>query len=140
MAFVLLSFFLPPVVRAQEPAGSIQGAVQDSSGAAVAGASVIVRGRAAGTHTDARGNFEIDGLPSGTYGIVISKAGYVDETVTDVAAGSSNVSVVLSPVTLSTLRQIGDVRSVNSTFNDSASATTNLSRQRLGEAGQIQIG
>ncbi|MGZ3530071.1 MAG: TonB-dependent receptor [Vulcanimicrobiaceae bacterium] len=140
MAFVLLSFFLPPVVRAQEPAGSIQGTVQDSSGAAVAGASVIVRGRAAGTHTDARGNFEIDGLPSGAYGIVISKAGYVDETVTDVAAGSSNVSVVLSPVTLSTLRQIGDVRSVNSTFNDSASATTNLSRQRLGEAGQIQIG
>jgi TonB-dependent starch-binding outer membrane protein SusC len=58
------------------PPGDIHGRVADSSGAPLAGASVIVKGRKTGIQTNLRGEFDLKGIATGTV-LVISYTGFV---------------------------------------------------------------
>src|SRR5688572_17058469 len=51
-------------------------AVQRSSGAPIPNASVFVSGTSLGTITDAEGNFEIKGIPSGNFQLIVSSVGF----------------------------------------------------------------
>jgi hypothetical protein len=72
--------FLSPAVNAQGSFGAFRGAVKDSSGAVVPGATVAVRNQATAveqsTTTDASGNYIISHLTPGTYTMAVAKAGF----------------------------------------------------------------
>ncbi|HWX40433.1 MAG TPA: carboxypeptidase-like regulatory domain-containing protein, partial [Blastocatellia bacterium] len=63
-----------------QSSGTIQGAVTDPSGAAVAGAKVVVRNEATGeertTQTDSDGAYQVAALPVGTYQIQVQAQGF----------------------------------------------------------------
>uniref|UniRef100_Q01W65 Cna B domain protein n=1 Tax=Solibacter usitatus (strain Ellin6076) TaxID=234267 RepID=Q01W65_SOLUE len=68
------------LLRAQEPAGAIQGSLRDAiTRAPLAGANIILRGPASRSAlTGPGGDFRFDQLPPGDYEFVIHKSGYLD--------------------------------------------------------------
>jgi len=98
--FVIL--FAACVTRAQNTRGTLRGTVQDSSGAPIASAKIVVDAAASAFHREAisdnRGDFRIDDLPIDTYHIVIYSNGFADAT--------SNVRV-----------NLGSVREISATLN-----------------------
>jgi Carboxypeptidase regulatory-like domain/TonB dependent receptor len=98
--FVIL--FAACVTRAQNTRGTLRGTVQDSSGAPIPSAKIVVDAAASAFHREAisdnRGDFRIDDLPIDTYHIVISSNGFADAT--------SNVRV-----------NLGSVREISATLN-----------------------
>ena len=119
----------PEYARAQLLQGAIDGNVNDSSGAAVAGAKVVVTDRATGflreTATSLAGGYTFPILPPGTYTVTIGSSGFQTytrtgvevtvQTVTrvdvslSVGAVSENVTVSAQAVSLQSDR--ADVRS-----------------------------
>ncbi len=77
--FALLALFAA-LLRAQEPAGAIQGSLRDAiSRAPLAGADIALRGPAPRSAvTGPGGDFHFDQLPPGDYEFVVRKAGYLD--------------------------------------------------------------
>ncbi|MEP7319709.1 MAG: SusC/RagA family TonB-linked outer membrane protein, partial [Panacibacter sp.] len=73
---------------------SISGKVTDEKGAAIAGASVLVKGSKTGTSTDATGSFKLS-APSSAKTLVTTYVGYASEDV-DISS-SSDVTVSLKP-------------------------------------------
>jgi len=73
------------LLRAQEPAGTIQGSLRDSiSRAPLAGANIVLRGPATRSAvTGPGGDFHFDQLPPGDYEFVIRKSGYLDSATAD---------------------------------------------------------
>ncbi len=69
-----------PLVHAQTTTGSIQGAVVDSSGAALPGVTVIIRNTGTNaertTITNASGNYDATLLPPGTYNVSAELTGF----------------------------------------------------------------
>jgi dienelactone hydrolase len=68
-----------PRMRADEPPGALVGTVQDSSGAPVGGATVLVASPLGDTYTAESGldgRFRIEGVPPGSYVPVAAKRGY----------------------------------------------------------------
>jgi len=55
---------------------SLSGTITDTSGAAMAGASVYISDLRKGTVSDANGNYHLDNIPSGTYVVEIKFIGY----------------------------------------------------------------
>jgi hypothetical protein len=98
--FVIL--FAACVTRAQNTRGTLRGTVQDSSGAPIASAKIVVDAAASAFHREAisdnRGDFRIDDLPIDTYHVVIYSNGFADAT--------SNVRV-----------NLGSVREISATLN-----------------------
>jgi TonB dependent receptor/Carboxypeptidase regulatory-like domain/TonB-dependent Receptor Plug Domain len=85
----------------------LSGTVVDTSGAVVAGATVLVRSaNAAGqmtTQTDTNGSFTISGLSAGNYRLVASKPGFETKEMpvtigTTEAPGPLHISLAVSPV------------------------------------------
>ncbi len=80
---VLALILAPVALRAQVVGGSISGSVSDSSGALVAGASVVIRNEETGTErrllTDSAGRYAAPSLAIGSYEITVSDAGFADE-------------------------------------------------------------
>jgi hypothetical protein len=76
-----------PVARAQS-AGSIWGAVNDSSGAAIPGATVSIKntetGETRSVVTDQTGKFDASALPVGRYEITATKTGFQSDATTGV--------------------------------------------------------
>ena len=68
--------------RAQETTGSVEGTVQDKTGASVAGATVKVSGDKLigikAISTDKSGYYRFDNLPPGTYAIQVSAQGFAE--------------------------------------------------------------
>src|ERR1700688_1340885 len=81
--FVLAFFVGLPIIQAQLPTGTILGAVHDSSGAVVPGASVTARetetNQARTATTGGDGAYRFDGLPVGSYEVTVKATGF--ETV-----------------------------------------------------------
>lgn len=73
---------------------TVTGKVTDEKGAAVSGASVLVKGTKIGTSTDATGSFRLS-APSSASTLVISYVGYISQEVS--IANASDVSVSLKP-------------------------------------------
>ena len=81
------------------PSGSVSGSVSDSSGIALAGASVSFSGGS--TATDASGNYSFANVPAGSYNITASDSGYNSVTlpVTVTAGTNSTLNFQLSAST-----------------------------------------
>ncbi len=79
---VLLSFVIPAgVVFAQAELGIDGVVVDDSTGAPVSYANVVLEGTPLGTTTDQRGHFELKGLLPGRYELVVEHLAYAPSTV-----------------------------------------------------------
>jgi Carboxypeptidase regulatory-like domain len=76
--------------------GTIRGTVSDSSGAMVANASVTIldtrTGETRHTTTNSRGEYQMFGLPSGTYKVTLAVAGMSTEDITGVVLNGSDVA------------------------------------------------
>src|SRR5260370_31979459 len=97
MARLLVAFLLAGKLFAQS-SGSISGAVKDSKGGMIPGATVTVADRAAAvsqtTHTGGEGSFVFPQLPPGSYTITVEMAGFKKIEKSDVvlpAASKVNV-------------------------------------------------
>jgi hypothetical protein len=79
---VLLATLMVSMIVAHSAGGGIEGKVTDSKGAAVAGASVTITTEANPQRftgvTDNEGHYKVEGLPPGTYTVVISAPGFND--------------------------------------------------------------
>ena len=82
--------------------GTISGTVKDSTGAAVASASVTTQPASTTATTDSSGNFTLASIPIGSYTLTVTKTGYQTATLpgVGVAAGATdNVSVTMTGTT-----------------------------------------
>lgn len=70
----------------------VRGAVRDSNGEAIIGASVVVKGTTIGTVTDINGNFELNALKDAK--IIVSYLGYNSQEL--VIVGKSNLAIILT--------------------------------------------
>ena len=87
------NFSLAPV------AGTIQGHVTNTAGAALAGATVVLSSGAT-TTTNPTGAYAFAAVPPGTYGISVSAATYVPASATGIVlvnAGTAGKDFVLAP-------------------------------------------
>jgi len=102
-ALMLAALLLVSSGFAQNPNGALRGEVQDSSGALVSGARVVVRPAGSSILREAasneRGEFRMDGLLPGRYHMVVSGKGFADaETDLEVAVSLvRDVTVTLRP-------------------------------------------
>jgi hypothetical protein len=84
--------------QAKDPvtSGIIRGAVTDTQGAAVAGASIkvihIQTGRVFKDKSDDEGRFNVGGLPSGTYELEVSAPGFVTSRLLDITLNKDTAS------------------------------------------------
>src|SRR6185312_13701142 len=116
---VLCVFSLISPAHAQVLYGSFVGNVNDSSGGAIAGATVRITNRGTGTanetKTNESGGYTFTNAPAGTYDLSVSQSGFSTYTATNI---SLNVNTVQRhDVTL----QVGQVAE---TVNVEASAVT----------------
>src|SRR5439155_13600124 len=81
IALFLVALSLP-LLTVQAAGGQIEGKVTDPKGAAVAGAKVIATDAATNqtytATTDGQGRYKIEGLPAGSYSVVVSASGFND--------------------------------------------------------------
>jgi hypothetical protein len=87
-----------PTIKLVSSVGAITGTVKNSSGAAIAGASVGYGGGAA--TTDASGRYTLSGVPVGTVQLVASATGFSDATQNVAVDGgvTANANFTLTPV------------------------------------------
>ena len=121
---ILTSFcYLTSVVAlAQNPRGSLQGEVQDTTGARVNAATIIVSDPQISAErtaqTNSQGEFRIDDLAPGNYHIVVKATGFAD------AAADTKVVVTSVRDVMVTLRPAQVQQSVNVTSAEGSSITT----------------
>ena len=81
--------------------GSVSGSVIDGSGAALAGANVMVEGTDLGAATDVGGNYSISGVSTGTHTVTASFVGYQSSSqsvVVGVGNNTVNFSLAISAI------------------------------------------
>lgn len=88
LTLCMIGLLATGTVRAQETTATLNGTVYDSKGAAIPGASVVVKheptGYSTGTQTNNKGIFVIPNLKvGGPYTLKISFTGYKEETISD---------------------------------------------------------
>ena len=85
---VVLTLAAPTGVRAQTFRGGVQGAVTDTTGAALPGANVTATNEATGLArsavSDAEGNYFLSELPPGAYSVTAALSGFTTQTVSGV--------------------------------------------------------
>jgi hypothetical protein len=132
---VLLVLLLAPfVLYAQVVGGSIGGVVSDPSGAAIAGAHVIVHNTETGTErsliTGSDGRYAAPSLPVGRYNVAVTGSGFGSQQRSGItlAVGQSNqVDIVLAPGSVS---ETVDVDTNPATINLSTQQTSGLVDER----------
>ena len=123
-------------VMAQVSAQTVSGSVKDSSGTALSGATVKVKGTAIATTTDAAGNFKIT-IPSKDKTLLISYVG-MDEL--EVNVGDQNIIEVRLSVARSTLEDVvvvGYGRQKKESVVGAITQTTGKVLQRAGGVSNI---
>ena len=124
---ILVVLSLAVTANAQTFRGTILGTVTDSSGLAVAGATVTVKNIETGlmrtTQTTADGSYTVTELPIGTYTVTISQSGFQTAVTSDVAvnvAGERRVDVALKPGQVSERVEVSgaELPQVESTTNE----------------------
>jgi hypothetical protein len=100
----VLAALFAPLLLAQNPRGSLRGTVQDSTGARIPAARIILQLVGSSiqreTSSEDRGEFRVDDLVPGPYHIAVSAAGFAPAQA-DVSVGVSSVrdvTVTLKPV------------------------------------------
>ena len=110
-AWFLSAIALVASLSAQNPRGSLRGAVLDATGARVASAQLVLETVDGSSRREAksedRGEFRIDDLPPGSYRLTVDAAGF--------AEAQANVTVALSSVreVTVTLRPMGSAEMVS---------------------------
>jgi TonB-linked SusC/RagA family outer membrane protein len=96
LVFLLIFSFQPFITSAQQV--QIKGKITEASGAAIGGASVMVKGTGTGTTTDAKGNYQITAPSNGI--LVFTSVSYLEHeeviggrTIIDVTLKSGNNSL-----------------------------------------------
>src|SRR5256885_8054660 len=109
IALFLVALSLP-LLTVQAAGGQIEGRVTDPKGAAVVGAKVIATDAATNqtytATTDAQGRYKIEGLPAGSYSVVVSASGFNDARnesvkVADAAEPTAALELKISPGAMS---------------------------------------
>ena len=91
----LLSFLITTNILFAQVTGDIRGQIIDElTEEPIIGANVIVDGTNRGSATDIEGNFFIDNIAVGTYGVRVDYIGYASRIVSDVVVKSSRPSVL----------------------------------------------
>ena len=115
--------------QAQTYRGSVQGTVQDSSGASVPSAQVILQGIAFSferrTASDNRGAFRLDDIPPGAYGVVVQAPGFAPASAEVHVAVSlvRELTVTLKPQTVrQSVNVSAEASSITTQTMDTASA------------------
>src|SRR5438105_863555 len=107
---MLLFFMLSAVITGygQGTAGSISGTINDQSGAAIAGAAVMVNNQDTGlareAAADANGNFNVTLLPPGRYTVKVAVEGFKNLALADVVVNITQVTALrltLEPASVS---------------------------------------
>src|SRR5260370_5977964 len=95
---IIISVASPISVNAQQSPGRINGAVTDTSGAFLPGATVVLEEKGLRAVSDAQGQFSIPVIAPGIYTLKVSYVGFstFETPVTVVAGQPSNVSAVLT--------------------------------------------
>ena len=100
---VLSAILLSPQIYAQNPRGSLRGAVQDASGARIASAKIVVQSSDSSLRREAvsedRGEFRLDDLLPGAYRIMVTAQGFAPAgaSVTIEVSSVREVTVTLKP-------------------------------------------
>src|SRR5882672_7908830 len=137
---ILVVLSLAAAANAQTFRGTILGTVTDSSGLAVAGATVTVKNTDTGllrtTQTTADGSYSVTELPIGTYAVTISQSGFQTSVTTDVAvnvAGERRVDVALKPGQVSERVEVSgtELPQVETTSNELGGVLTSLTVQDI---------
>jgi Carboxypeptidase regulatory-like domain/TonB dependent receptor len=129
---LLLVFFgVPATVFAQNPYGALRGEVQDTSGARVAGAQVILESKASSIRRDAianeRGEFRIEGLLPGSYRVTVTAKDFA-EAAADVEVAVSVVRDVLVTLKLASGRETVNVQGSSSSITSETIDTSSAVR------------
>ena len=92
MKTLLISFALLAMLPTQDqrPNGTISGVItSESSGAAIANATIALSHSSFVTHTDKNGAYRLSNIPSGVYDLTISAPGYVKMVYSELMVPSS---------------------------------------------------
>ncbi|WP_238395304.1 TonB-dependent receptor [Mucilaginibacter sp. 14171R-50] len=124
--FAALSALLLPVLASAQ--FSISGKVTNQAGEALPGATVTITSPAINTQADVKGNYQIAGLPSGTYTIKSTYIGYQTTTQAVTLNGNLALNFALTNATFS-----AEEVTVTATRagKNSPTAFTNLSKKDL---------
>lgn len=138
---------LPSALSAQSAPAGVRGAVVDSSGGVVVGATVFLKSGASEREmvTDSVGAFAFDVVPAGTASITVTFAGFSPVTV-DVTDSRADLRVVLEPVPLSEevmVRETADrIRTATKTdtlLRDVPQAVTVISKDTMAELNMTSM-
>src|SRR6266404_2490040 len=92
------------LLQAQRPGATLEGLVQDSTGAVIPNATVVLKAihestPVLTTKTDAGGKFRIRSITPGTYEVTINREGFQPaEKAVDIISGKPTVITVVLPV------------------------------------------
>ncbi len=143
LALIFLVFLLADTAAAQS--GRIRGKVTDiSSGDALVGANIIIRGTSIGAAANLHGEYEIPRVPAGEYQLVVSYIGYKpDELLVNVRPGEQleiNITLEWAGVTLDevliTAQARGQVGAINQQLT-SNTITNIVSADRIRELPDV---
>jgi Carboxypeptidase regulatory-like domain len=116
--------------RAQTVTGTVTGTITDSSGAVVAGASVVAHNMDTGVDStaksDAAGVYRISFLPIGPYQVTVTATGFNRETVPEFhleALQTTSFNVTLTPGSLSTTVHVSDAAPILNTNDPTLGST-----------------
>jgi len=138
-ALALLLFISMPLVARAQDTGYLSGTVTDKSGAAVAGAEVVVRNTAGSltraTTTNSDGAFTVPGLAGDTYDVTVTAKGFQKFTAQHVVlnvAEKARIDVVLTIGSI-TEEVVVTGESVEQVETTSSDLTSTITGKQIGE-------
>ncbi len=136
----ILALACAPFARAQS--SSLEGVVQDSTGAAVPGAQVELRAKSysAQTVTDGSGMFSFDRIPESSGTVTITAKGFqpIDQQWTATASAAAHLTVALKPLAVNQQVIVTAARTTTR-LSDSPVSDIELTRQNLQETPALTL-
>ncbi|MGC2334100.1 MAG: TonB-dependent receptor [Candidatus Acidiferrales bacterium] len=136
----VLALACPQFARAQD--ASLEGVVQDSTGAAIPGAQVELRTKSysAQTVTDTSGKFTFDRIPDASGTVTITAKGFqqIDQQWTATPGAPAHVAVVLKPLAVNQQVIVTAARTATR-LSDSPVSDIELTRQDLQETPALTL-
>jgi hypothetical protein len=98
VAMVAVLFVTTPTANAQTSSATVNGTVQDTSGAVVPGASVTLKNQASGDErtevSNGDGFFNFAAVPPGTYSVIVTRQGFKNWQAKDINVNASETRAV----------------------------------------------
>ncbi|MGD0126091.1 MAG: TonB-dependent receptor [Terriglobia bacterium] len=139
LAFALA--LLSSAAQAQDPRGAIVGVVEESTGGRVPAATIVVRAEGALLERQATagtlGDFRLDGLPPGSYQVVVNAPGFA-EARAEVTVVVSSVEDITVTMRVASLTQNLEVKSQASSITTQPVDVTGTAHQGAVSAQDLQ--